>query len=58
MEGKAIYSDALTNLTNVLQIYTCILQMGVSSFGINFSELLIFLIWIRTLFECGYKVSF
>lgn len=28
MEGKAIYSDALTNLMNVLQIYTCILQMS------------------------------
>lgn len=30
MESKAIYSDALTNLMNVLQIYTCILKMGVS----------------------------
>lgn len=44
MEGKAICSDAVTNLMNVLQIYTCILQMGVSQFGMTFSELLICLI--------------
>lgn len=30
VEGKAIYFDAFTDLMNVLQIYTCILQMGVS----------------------------